>query len=143
MKTILISVAAAAIVAAVVSLGITRWTAQPQPADVHAVEWLRGELRLSDDQAAQLTKLTEQYRVVVNQNCVQHCDARFGLSEQLARPQVDLPAAEAAVDKMCHAANAVEHATLQHILRVRELLTPAQRDQYAKLLGQQLCQMPQ
>jgi len=137
MKTILISV----VLAAAVSFGITQWFARRPPVNLHDADWLQRELRLTPEQTAQINKLAEDYRAAVNASCAKHCDARFGLSEVLGQPTVDLPAAEAAVSQMCAAANEVEHATLQHILRVREVLTPDQRVRYAALIHQQLCNM--
>ncbi len=142
MKSIFVSVVAAAVVAAGVSFGTARWASRQHPVNVHDAGWLRQELKLSEIQAAQVAKLTEDYRQAVSQCCVKHCDARLGLSEELGKATVDLPAAQAAVAKMCAAANEVEQATLRHILQVREVLSPDQRAQYAKLINQQLCTMP-
>ncbi len=141
MKQLLISVTLAAVVAAGISWGATRWFARDQQIELHDAGWLRRELQLTPAQTATIAKLTDEYRSAVNTSCAKHCDARFGLSEELAKPTVNLPAAEAAVGKMCAAANEVEHATLQHILKVREVLTAEQRTRYAALINQQLCTM--
>jgi Spy/CpxP family protein refolding chaperone len=137
MKTVLISV----ILAALVSFGMSRWFSRQPAVNLHDAGWLQRVLRLAPDQTAQINKLAEEYRAAVNASCLKHCDARLGLSEILAQPTVDLPAADNAVGKMCAAANEVERATLQHILRVREVLTPDQRVRYAALINQQLCNM--
>jgi len=141
MKTIVLSVALAAVVAAGISFGTARWLARPPVVNLHDTGWLQRELKLSPEQSAQVVTLAADYRAAVNQSCAKHCDARFTLSEELAKTEVDLPAAEAAVGKMCAAANAVERTTLEHILRVREVLTPDQRTRYAALINQQLCTM--
>lgn len=143
MKNALIAIVVAAIVATGISFGAARWFTQRQQStgtvNIHDAGWLRRELNLTDGQVAQVAKLAEDYRTAVNQCCMKHCDARLVLSVELAKPQVDLPAAQAAVGKMCAAANDVEQATLQHILRVREILTPQQQQRYAALINQQLC----
>ncbi|MCG3150128.1 MAG: hypothetical protein PCFJNLEI_03606 [Verrucomicrobiae bacterium] len=141
MKQLLITAVLAAVVAAGISWGTTRWFARGQRIDLHDAGWLRREFQLTPEQTATIAKLTDEYRTAVNTSCAKHCDARFNLSEELAKPTVNLPAAEEAVGKMCAAANAVEQATLQHILKVREILTPEQRTRYAALINQQLCTM--
>jgi Spy/CpxP family protein refolding chaperone len=57
------------------------------------------------------------------------------LSQSLA----DAAKANANVEKMCAAQAESEKATLTHILRVRELLTPSQQERYAALINDQLC----
>ena len=65
--------------------------------------------------------------------------AVHALSEELAKPQVDLARANACVDRMAAAQSESERATLDHILRVRAVLTPDQQQRYAALVSQQVC----
>ena len=64
---------------------------------------------------------------------------RTELGQELGKLEINSSQATACVDRMCAVQADIERATLAHILRVREVLTPAQREQYAKLINQQVC----
>jgi Spy/CpxP family protein refolding chaperone len=126
-----------------VSYGVANWCVR-QPAsgpivDLNDATWLKRELKLTDTQSTQIEKLGDEFRAEVERCCETHCGARFALSEELAKPQVDLAKVNADVDRMSTAESESEKATLNHILRVRALLMPDQQQQYAKLVSQQVC----
>jgi len=122
----------------VANLCIRRPASEPL-ADLNDVTWLKHELKLTDVQSAEIEKLGNKFRTEVEHCCEIHCDARFALSEELARPQVDLAKVNADVERMSAAQAESEKATLTHILQVRTLLTPDQQQQYAKLVSRQVC----
>ena len=133
--------------AAGVSFGAARWLrcragAAPTAANLHDAAWLKHELKLSDAQAAAVAKLETEFNGKLADCCGVHCDARFALSRELAKPTVDQTAANACVQRMCAAAADGEKATLDHILRVRALLGAGQQKRYAALIGRQLCACP-
>jgi Spy/CpxP family protein refolding chaperone len=122
----------------VASLCVRRSASGPA-IDLNDTGWLKRELKLTDAQSAAIEKLTKDYAAKVEHCCDLHCSARFTLGEELAKPQVDLVKTAACVDRMTAAQSDSEHATLEHILQVRAVLTPAQQQQYAALVSKQVC----
>lgn len=137
MKRFLIAVALAALVATAVSFGTARWFARRagMPIRLNDAAGLRRELNLTDGQSARITALLADYRAAIGSNCAAHCAAR----DELSRALDDTGKAQACVARMCAAQAAAEHATLAHILQVREILNFEQRERYAVLINQQLC----
>ena len=107
--------------------------------DLNDTAWLKHELKLTDAQSAEIGKLEKEFGAKVEHCCETHCGARFMLSEELAKPQVDLAKATACVDRMVAAQSESERATLDHILRVRAVLSPEQQQRYAALVSKQVC----
>jgi Spy/CpxP family protein refolding chaperone len=142
MKRLLFAVAVSALVATGVSFTAARWlarhAAQSLPA-IHATGWLQRELDLTESQAAAIARLEAAYREKIILSCAAHCGARLELGAELQKPEADLSAAVACVDRMCAAQAEAERATFEQILRVRELLTPVQRQRYAVLINRQFC----
>jgi len=142
MKRLLLLTAIASVLAAGASFSISHWMARrvmPESMNIHEVAWLKSALNLTAAQVAQIEKLQPDFNAAVNRCCRQHCDARFQLSEELAKASPDLTATRACVERMCVAESDSEHATLDHILQVRSVLTPEQQVRYAKLLRDQMC----
>ena len=130
----------AAGVATALAFGAARYYQRAAaPPTLHAAGHLQTALGLDAAQTAQITKLEAELNRTLADCCKNHCAARFDLSQQLARAQTDRAAMQACVDRMCAAQTASEQATLAIVLRIRELLTPEQREKYAALLNQQLC----
>jgi Spy/CpxP family protein refolding chaperone len=131
-RTFLILLAIAALTAAV-SFGLAR---RLRSTDGH--HDLRRELNLTPDQAAQYDKLVVAYRNKFNDCCAAHCEARAELAQALNQSPVNTNATSACCDRMCAAQTKSEKATLDHILKVRALLTPDQQRRYAAILREQL-----
>ncbi|HVM60754.1 MAG TPA: Spy/CpxP family protein refolding chaperone [Verrucomicrobiae bacterium] len=125
------------------SYGVASWCIRRSTgvgvADLNNTAWLRRELKLTDAQTAEIDKLNKNFQAKIDHCCDVHCDARMALGAELAKPQVDLTKASACVDRMAAAQGDSERATLDHILRVRALLTPEQQQGYAALVSQQVC----
>ena len=133
MKRLLILVAIATVLATGLSFTAAHWwtnRARTAPDLVRALD-------LTPDQARQLAAADKDYQVKVDEGCEKHCAARFELGTALTKS--DASQAPACVERMCAAQTEMERATLAHILRIREFLTPAQRERYAKLLYEQVC----
>jgi Spy/CpxP family protein refolding chaperone len=145
MKKTLSALAILTVAVVALSFGIARWSvhravAAEQPSiNLNDAGWLKHELKLTSDQTAKIESLDTEFRTRIEGCCAKHCSARFALSEELAKPQVDLVTAARCVDRMAAAQSESERATLDHILRVRAVLTPAQQKRYATLVSQQVC----
>ena len=134
-----IGVIVAAVVATIISFAAVRYCSRSATPNIHDAGDLKTELGLDAAQAERIVKLEAELRQALADCCKKHCAARFDLSQELAKPQTDRAAMQRCVDRMCAAQTESEQATLVVVLRVRELLTPAQREKYAQLLNQQLC----
>ncbi len=143
MKKTLIALAVLTLLVTAVSFGVARWSARcaiAEPAvNLNDTAWLKHELNLTVAQSAEVGKLEKDFSARIENCCEKHCDARLTLSQELAKSPVDLARANACVDLMTAAQADSEHATLDHILRIRALLTPEQQQRYAKLVSQQVC----
>jgi len=143
MKRTLLAIAILIFAVTALSYGVASWCVRRSvngPAiDLNDTAWLKRQLKLTDAQAVEIEKLNKEYAARVEHCCDLHCGARVTLGEELAKPQVDLAKAAACVDRMIAAQSESEHATLDHILQVRALLTPAQQQQYASLVSKQVC----
>jgi Spy/CpxP family protein refolding chaperone len=145
MKKIFLAVVVVALLATGLSFTTARWLARhcqshaPAGANMHDAAWLKTELGLTETQAREIATLEKQFSVKLESYCEAHCSARFALSEELAKPFVEISNANECVERMCAVQTDSEKATLEHILRVRALLTPEQQKRYAALINQQLC----
>lgn len=133
MKRLLILVAVATVLATGLSFTASQlWLKRNRPAPDLVLL-----LDLTPNQARQLAASEKDYRATVDDGCKKHCAARYDLGNELVKP--DPRDAAACVERMCAAQTEMERATLAHILRVREFLTPAQREKYVAILRDQVC----
>ena len=144
MKRTLTALAIVTILVAGLSYGMANWcvrrvTATGTVVDLNDTPWLKRELKLTDAQSAEIEKLNKEFSVRIQRCCDEHCGARFALSEELVKPQVDLAKAAACVDRMAAAQSESERATLDHILKVRAVLSPGQQQRYGALVSKQVC----
>ena len=143
MKRTLIALIVLIVFVSSLSYGVASWcihrSVSRGMADLNDTPWLRHELNLTDAQSAAIDEFNQGFRAKVDHCCDVHCDARFALGAELAKPQLDLTRANVCVDRMAAAQADSERATLDHILRVRALLTPDQQQRYAALVSQQIC----
>jgi Spy/CpxP family protein refolding chaperone len=145
MKKTLSALAILTLAVVAVAFGVARWSvrraiATEQPSiSLNDTGWLKRELKLTDDQTAKVENLDKEFRTRIEDCCAKHCSARFALREELAKSQVDLANTAKCVDRMAAAQSESERVTLDHILRVRAVLTPEQQKRYAALVSQQVC----
>ena len=144
MKRTLTALATLALLVTALSFGVANWCVRRSAAsetvvDLNDTVWLKHELKLTDAQGTEVEQLNKDFSAKIEHCCETHCGARFALSEELAKPQVDLAKANGYVDRMAAAQAESEHATLDHILRVRAVLSPEQQRQYAALVSKQVC----
>jgi len=138
-KQLWIGIVVAAVIATAISFSATRWCCNRQaPAAIPDTISLRHTLGLSETQATEIEKLDKSYRNQLAKYCVAHCAARSDLATELSRATPDSKQAAACCQRMCAVQTDSERFTLEHILQVRALLTPAQQKEYAILIQQQL-----
>lgn len=146
MKKTLIAVAGVAILATAASFSVSYWAAcrhQLHTADVsqglHDAGWLTRELGLGEQQASEIQALEKEFRAQLELFCATHCAARFALGEELGKAKPDADKARAHVEKMNAVQADAEQATLEHMLKVRALLTEEQGQRYASIIHHQVC----
>jgi hypothetical protein len=133
MKRLLLIVAIATVLATGLSFTAAQlWLKRSRPAPN-----LAHLLDLTPDQARQLAAADTDYQRTVAEGCKKHCAARYDFGNELVKP--DPRDAAGCVERMCAAQTEMERATFAHILRVREFLTPAQREKYVAVLRDQVC----
>lgn len=92
------------------------------------------ELGLTGTQAAAVAKLDAEFQKKLSALCAAHCAARADLSQSLDDPGK----AANCCQRMCDAQVGSEKAALEHIFRVRDLLTPEQQKRHITLVQRQL-----
>ena len=128
---------------AAAGFGVARWLrcrecALPATPRVHDAAWLIRELGLNAEQTATVQALEKEFHAALMRACERHCTARAELSTTLGTAAVDKPKAEACIERMCAAEALAEQATLDHILKVRAALTPAQQAKYTVAIQTQM-----
>lgn len=144
MKRLLLTVAVAALVATAFSFGTARWFASHQSRaatmpTLHDMAWLKQNLNLTPVQIGTIDKFESDFQKKFAQMCAAHCDARLALGDELAKPKPEPAKAQACVERMNKAQADAEHATLEHILKVRTVLTDEQARRYGQLVREQVC----
>jgi hypothetical protein len=133
----------AVLVAGLTSYGVTRWTLgtrSESPLDrMGDITFLTHELNLADAQAEQLTRLQAGLGAKLADCCRHHCAARARLGQALADETNGPAQARAMVSEMSRAYEESETATLEHIERVRAMLSPKQRERFDALIGECVC----
>jgi Spy/CpxP family protein refolding chaperone len=97
-------------------------------------------LGLSDAQAAQVNTLGSDYEARVKKACDAHCAARCRLAHALQDESATSAQLHQYLERMCASQQENDRATLEHLLKVREILTPEQRQKFATSLGACLCE---
>lgn len=97
-------------------------------------------LCLNEAQSAELASLTAHYEMRVQAACDAQCASRCRLAQALRKDTLTSTQAQALVERMCASQQQNEMATLEHILKTRDLLSAEQRERFAELLGACLCE---
>ena len=146
MKKNLALVAVVVVIFTGLSFAMSRWLisrCQPRMSvNIHDTTWLSHELSLSEAQRRDVEKLEKDFQAKLNTSCAAHCAARFALGDELMKSKPDMGKARADVERMNRAQAEAEQATLEHILKVRALLTNEQARRYAAIIHDQMCNMP-
>lgn len=96
-------------------------------------------LGLSEAQATQVAELGADYTARVQETCDAHCAARCRLAQALQDEAATPAQLQQYLERMCASQQENDRATLEHLLKVREVLTPEQRQKFAASLGECLC----
>lgn len=136
---------AIALAAGLVAYGVTRKAVCGRDCSplnrLEDVSFLIRELELNAEQAAGIKRLQVDFGATLNDCCRNHCGARARLGQALANETADNPApADALVAEMCRAYENGEYAALSHIRRVRDWLSPEQKEKFNRLIADTVCQ---
>lgn len=96
-------------------------------------------LGITSTQAAEIERLTSSYRTAIEAVCDKPCAARCRLVHYLTGDEWDGEMARAAVKAMCEQHERSEFAALQYIEALRQILSPEQRAQLMRRIGECLC----
>lgn len=97
-------------------------------------------LGLSEAQAAGLEQISADHARSVSDACDAHCAARCRLASALQQENLAAAEVQPLIERMCASQKENELATLNHIFKIRDLLTPEQRKIFATTLGACLCE---
>jgi Spy/CpxP family protein refolding chaperone len=112
------------------------WKCQVAPC---TSDWLAGELQLTPAQRTQLASLDKEFSGKCDSHCADLCAARAALSQELERADSITPKVEELLGKMQAAQAASERETVQHLFRIKSILTPEQQRRYIELISGKLC----
>jgi hypothetical protein len=137
-----LSVVVVGLVATIVSFAVVRRLAPTQVPRLDAlqdVEWLKGALRLTPGQVKRIGELQPEFGRKLSACCDRHCQARGQVLGALLASTNGIEKAREHVEEMCRAQADSEMATLEHIQRVYEVLTPEQQSLYKDRLNALTC----
>ena len=104
-------------------------------------DWLARELRLTPEQQARFAALDKDFNGKCSQCCEQMCATRLALGQELQRADRVTPKVEELLGQMQAAQAASQRETVQHLFRIKSLLTPEQQQRYVELVTGKLCAM--
>ena len=137
----LVLVVVLALGSALVAALAVRAIARPATAEINMLKdasHLQKELGLTDAQAAQVRTLQEGYGEQLEDCCSKHCAARAELGKALFGGAND-EQMRSIVETMCKARLESDLATVQHIRKVHDVLTPEQQKKYEELVSACVC----
>lgn len=111
----------------------------PQLDHLRDAQHLAKTLGLTAEQTASLQKLQLEYGADLEDCCSRHCAARAELGEMLFDVS-DTNQIREVAEKMCKARLDSDMATLEHIRKVRDVLTPDQQKEYEAMVTACLCE---
>jgi Spy/CpxP family protein refolding chaperone len=145
MRKILGLAAGVVLISTGLSFAMSRWLTSrcvpPTVVNIHDTAWLSRELGLTDAQRHEVAELEKAFQSKLNASCAEHCAARFALGDELMKSKPDLQKARADVERMNQVQADAERATLEHILKIRALLTDDQARRYSTIIRNQVCSM--
>jgi Spy/CpxP family protein refolding chaperone len=96
------------------------------------------ELKLNADQIAKITDLESSYTEWMSQCCARHCTARMKIGKLLEENPGDLSSLNELGKEVGEAYANAEKATMEHVIRVCEILTPEQKAIFLKKIGRNI-----
>ncbi len=146
MKTIVPFFIVVVLIAAVASYCTARWSNccinRPESYAAEPHEWLHEQLKLTTEQHRALEPIEQSYtarRVVI----VEHLrDANRDLGRVLSQEKSYSPAVAEAVEKIHMAQGDLQKATLEHVFKMRQVLTPEQGEKLLALAQKALEDCP-
>jgi hypothetical protein len=120
-------------------LAVRSFASPPPDLDqLRDAKYLKSALGLTDEQAASIQSLQEEYISELEECCGRHCQARAKLGEAMfADSGTDV--LHATVESMCRAQIDSEMATITHIRKVHDSLTPDQQEKYERMVTGCVC----
>lgn len=108
---------------------------------VSDVRRLKETLQLTPDQTIEIQRLHQELAKNLAALCGQHCQAQAALMDALFASTNGLERSQSLLDEMSTAQAASEKATLINMYRVRDVLTPRQREIYERQVKSMSCLM--
>ena len=105
--------------------------------DTTAIE---ATLNLTPQQTEQVRALAKEFHERAQTACDKHCEARCTIARKLFQENVAPADVQKHVDAMCAAYAEQEHATLDHLVKLRAILTPEQTKKLNEKLGACICE---
>jgi hypothetical protein len=99
---------------------------------VGRASWLSSTLELSPDQSAAIGQLEQDYQAVLAGQCALHCATKARLFAGLFAAPAEAPPTEQLLDTLAAVQRTCDLATLDHIRRIHDLLTPAQQARFCE-----------
>ncbi len=96
-------------------------------------------LSLTPQQTEQVRALAKEFQQRAQSACDKHCDARCEIARKLFKEDASPAAVQKYVDEMCAAYAEQERATMDHLVKLRALLTPEQAAQLNKQFAMCIC----
>ena len=96
---------------------------------------LTDQLRLSPAQRGEVASLEKGFMEQKNKSCELLCEKRAQLIQLLRQPEPDRTLMARLVDEIGQEQTALERATVEHLMAVREKLDPSQRERFTALMA--------
>ncbi|MCE9613113.1 MAG: Spy/CpxP family protein refolding chaperone [Lentisphaerae bacterium] len=143
MKRQLLTILLSALTAGATAFAVTHWGACPAAAGAAdagtTAARIARKLDLSTEQTRQLAEMESAYQAQLDTCSLNHCCTRREIATELFAPALSTNQLDDLAETLCHSQRAAELATLAHIRRVYDLLTPAQQDQYREWVFPCIC----
>lgn len=116
---------------------VSRQISQDMSAPLAKVS-LDRELNLTEDQKSQIISLETSYGIVMSGCCERHCTARMKIGKLLEENPGDLSSLNDLGKEVGEAYSNAEQATMQHVIRICEILTPEQKTVFLNKIGKNI-----
>lgn len=130
------------IVAAAVSFAAGRrcgGTAATDLSPLRDTSVIERTLDLTPRQTEQVRALAKEFSARAESACGRHCQARCAVARELLQENAAAEDVRKHVDEMCESYAEQEHATLDHLVKLRAILTPEQTKKLNVKLASCIC----